>query len=70
MSKPVAGDAMASLSVMVIRGTSIPFVRELTSSMAELCAVAPVLLMATLCADALPAATDAVNKHKDLSSFI
>jgi hypothetical protein len=41
---------MASLSAVVILGVNSPLVVELTSRMADGCATAPLVLIATLCA--------------------
>jgi hypothetical protein len=49
-TKPVAGDAMAFRSEVVIRGGKSPLVVELTSSIAEALAVLPSALIPTDCA--------------------
>jgi hypothetical protein len=49
MSKDSAGLEIASLWVVVMRGTNCPCVVLLTSSIAELSAAAPVALIAKPC---------------------
>ena len=49
-TNPVAGDAIRSRSVVVIRGGKSPLVVELTSNMAEAFAALPSVLIPTDCA--------------------
>ena len=49
MSRPVAGELIAFLSVLLILGISIPFTVLLTSNIALVLAVPPLVLIATDC---------------------
>jgi hypothetical protein len=59
----VAGEVIAVRSVVVMRGASNPLVVLVTSSMALLLGVAPVVLKATCACVIIPVKRQAISEH-------